>query len=376
MCPLGSVRRRAPLLRVVCHHYLLQPSPRDSRPLPRFPCWHTCSYTLLLGPDELLDAEHPTLDNLEEALSFFVHFLTPLSLPLPPQAMVVQSTHHGIQALLGVVAKRLFNSAFVIWDHGILWRERLLALSGFKGASLFSRNALAGLQRICAFLTLYNADVIVPCTNIGNPGWEAWLAGGRGDSKRMALAHERISPVVNGMETDRFYVARTREEKLPSAVMLSHVCDVKDVKNAILAADYIVNKVGVKDYRLIVYGSTKVCLPPPPPYTRIPCLRHFRHRRPSSCPAARAGLHERVSDDDQQPRAQLQRHAGGPRQRREGGGTRLDLPQLVQDRGPASGAGRSRSRRLAHRVHGRRWQPRDHHGRPREVRMHGATRQA
>ena len=215
-------------------------------------------YTVLLGRDELLEAEHPTIDNLEEALSFFVHFLTPLSLPLPEQAMVVQSTHHGIQALLGVVAKRLHNSSFVIWDHGILWRERLLALSGFKGASLFSRNCLAGLQRICAFLTLHNADIMVPCTNIGNPGWEAWLAGGRGDSRRMAAAHERISPVVNGMETDRFYVDRSREEKRPSAVMLSHVCDVKDVKNAILSADYIVNTVGVKDYQLIVYGSITV----------------------------------------------------------------------------------------------------------------------
>jgi len=218
-------------------------------------------YVSLMNDEELLLAEHPTVDNLEEALSFFVHFLTPLSVPIQAQATVVQSTHHGIQALLGVVAKRIHNCAFVIWDHGILWRERLLALSGFKGASLFSRNALMGMQRLCAYLTLHNADIMVPCTNIGNPGWEAWLAGGRGDSRRMALAHERISPVVNGMETDRFSVDRTVEEKLPSAVMLSHVCDVKDVMNAILAANVIVNEFGIRDYRLIIYGSIKVRKP-------------------------------------------------------------------------------------------------------------------
>lgn len=206
-------------------------------------------------PDMLIDAEHPNLDDLQESLSFFVHFLTPLAIPLEESAFVVQATHHGIQALMGVVAKHVQGAAFVIWDHGILWRERLVALSSFKGASLFSRNTLTGLQRLCAFLTLHNADAIVPCTNIGNPGWEKWLAGGRGDAQRAAEALQRISPVVNGMETDRFHVDRTREEELPSAVMLSHVCDVKDVKNAIRAAGVIVNEFNISDYRLIVYGS-------------------------------------------------------------------------------------------------------------------------
>ena len=58
-----------------------------------------------------------------------------------------------------------------------------------------------------------------------------------------------------GMETDRFKVHRETEEVLPTALMLSHVCEVKDVKNAIRAANVIVHTYHITDYRLIIYGS-------------------------------------------------------------------------------------------------------------------------
>ncbi|KAI8845455.1 hypothetical protein BC829DRAFT_399753, partial [Chytridium lagenaria] len=38
--------------------------------------------------------------------------------------------------------------------------------------------------------------------------------------------------------------------------MLSHIVTFKDIKNAILAADVIVNKFGIKAYQLDIYGST------------------------------------------------------------------------------------------------------------------------
>lgn len=67
-----------------------------------------------------------------------------------------------------------------------------------------------------------------------------------------------ISPVVNGMETDRFAVNRQIETAQPSAIMLSHVCDIKDVKNAIRSAGYIVNDFGLRTFKLIIYGSLDV----------------------------------------------------------------------------------------------------------------------
>jgi hypothetical protein len=38
-----------------------------------------------------------------------------------------------------------------------------------------------------------------------------------------------VFPVTNGMETDRFRVDRNNEQDLPTAVMLSHVYELKGV---------------------------------------------------------------------------------------------------------------------------------------------------
>ena len=65
----------------------------------------------------------------------------------------------------------------------------------------------------------------------------------------------RINPVLNGIETDRFRVMRDNEAQKPTAVMLSHVYELKGVKDAIKAAAIIVNDYGINDYRLLIYGS-------------------------------------------------------------------------------------------------------------------------
>ncbi|KAG9706617.1 glycosyltransferase family 4 protein, partial [Aureobasidium melanogenum] len=54
---------------------------------------------------------------------------------------------------------------------------------------------------------------------------------------------------------DAFQPVTETRSKLPTCVMLSNVQFIKDVKNAVLAADVIVNKYGFTDYRLLVYGA-------------------------------------------------------------------------------------------------------------------------
>ena len=70
-----------------------------------------------------------------------------------------------------------------------------------------------------------------------------------------ARCTERIAPVLNGMETDRFRVLRHNELEPPTAVMLSHVYELKGVKDAIKAAAIIVQEYGITDYQLLIYGS-------------------------------------------------------------------------------------------------------------------------
>ncbi|KAK4981099.1 hypothetical protein LTR28_005924, partial [Elasticomyces elasticus] len=43
--------------------------------------------------------------------------------------------------------------------------------------------------------------------------------------------------------------------ELPTTIMLSNVQFIKDVKNAVMAADVIINQFGFHDYRLKVYGA-------------------------------------------------------------------------------------------------------------------------
>ena len=57
------------------------------------------------------------------------------------------------------------------------------------------------------------------------------------------------------METDRFSVDRSNEEERPTAVMLSHVYELKGVMDAIRAAAVIVQKYGLVEYQLLIYGS-------------------------------------------------------------------------------------------------------------------------
>ena len=131
----------------------------------------------------ILDAEIPTLEDMLVTLSLFTHFLLPITVPLNTHlnVPVTHASHHGIQTILGVIAKRKNGTALIIWDHGILWRERLRAFSNFRGFPLFARNVLVGLNRMIVQINFTNADVVVPCCRT-NMDWELWIGSLRGNN--------------------------------------------------------------------------------------------------------------------------------------------------------------------------------------------------
>lgn len=85
--------------------------------------------------------------------------------------------------------------------------------------------------------------------------WEADLGtdeGRRGSDKSFL---RKIDPITNGIgNMDHFKPVETRTAE-PTAIMLSNVQFIKDVKNAILAAGVIINDFGFKKYNLVVYGA-------------------------------------------------------------------------------------------------------------------------
>jgi hypothetical protein len=49
-----------------------------------------------------------------------------MCLTVPPGASVIQASHHGLQALAGLVAQIRAGQSLQIWEHGVLMRERLI----------------------------------------------------------------------------------------------------------------------------------------------------------------------------------------------------------------------------------------------------------
>jgi glycosyltransferase involved in cell wall biosynthesis len=208
-----------------------------------------------LREGKLIDIEMPTLKEIDMLFSLINRLLFPLSAKLD-KVPVVHASHHGIQAILGVIAKQIHGSTLVVWDHGILWRERLFGLCSSDDMPRFVQIGFVGLTRLVSRLVYANADYITPCTSIQNVTWEQWLGGGKygDDSERQRVARN-IYPVVNGMNVARFNPKPELENQSPLAVMLSHISPVKDIHNAIQAANVIVNDLHITNYQLHIYGS-------------------------------------------------------------------------------------------------------------------------
>jgi len=120
----------------------------------------------------------------------------------------------------------------------------------------FVQMGLVGITRLVCRLVFVKADYVNPCTSIQNVDWEKWLGGGKyNDDKQKIDISRRIYPVVNGMNVARFKPKPELENSSPLAVMLSHVSPVKDIHNAIYAANVIVNQLHIQNYQLYIYGS-------------------------------------------------------------------------------------------------------------------------
>lgn len=207
---------------------------------------------------EWLDAEKPTLQHLDNALDMWHRYLFIFSVPVPDQIPdVVQASHHFAGASYGVLCKLKRNSTLHVWDHCISWREVTVFLSSAMSFDApFVCTSLMSLSKLACHLILHHADVVLPCADFFNPGWEVELGTIQGAIEHRNRYKRKIDPVVNGIcNMERFKPIEQIKSKLPTVTMLSHVRFVKDIKVAILAADMIVNEWHFSDYRLEIWGD-------------------------------------------------------------------------------------------------------------------------
>lgn len=211
-------------------------------------------------PSEWFETELPTLGHFDTALDLWFRYLFIFSIKVPDKVPAVfQASHHSVSAAYGVVCKIKRNCQLQIWDHAVAWRETNMCLSALLcKLPPFVRNSLLGLVRLTSVIILSHADVILPCADFFNPGWEVEIGSLQGTIEHRNGFKRKVAPVVNGIpDVDVFKPVKEIETKHPTVTMLSHLWFCKDLKTAILSADVIVNQWGFKDYQLDIYGSTE-----------------------------------------------------------------------------------------------------------------------
>jgi glycosyltransferase involved in cell wall biosynthesis len=204
------------------------------------------------------DFEMPTLKHLDDALSLWCRYFFIFSLPVPEQIPeVFQASHHFCGAMYGIVCKVKRNCSLHIWDHCISYREFTTFMSSAVSYdSPLVNSSLISLTHLSCVLLEHHADVVLPCCDYFNPDWEKELGTADGALEHRSVFSRKIDPVVNGISNmEAFKPIETIKTDTPTVVMLSHIQYPKDIKNAILSCDFIVNKWGFKDYRLHIYGE-------------------------------------------------------------------------------------------------------------------------
>lgn len=207
---------------------------------------------------DMLLIETPSMNDFRDALNLYICYFFIYSVEIPADCpKVFQTTHHGISSLYGILLKYRRGTTWGIWDHAILWREMCLNISPAQCLlPVPVQGMLLSGVKLAAHLAYTHADIILPCTSVFNPDWEMDLGTDQGKRGSKKLFARKIDPIVNGIgNMDAFQPVKETRTKFPTTVMLSNVQFIKDVKNAVLAADVIINKFGFSDYRLTVYGA-------------------------------------------------------------------------------------------------------------------------
>jgi glycosyltransferase involved in cell wall biosynthesis len=204
------------------------------------------------------DFEKPTMQQLDQALDMWHRYLFIFSIPVPEKIPhVFQASHHFTGATYGILCKVKRNCTLHVWDHCISFREFTTFMSSAVSFDTpFINSSLISLGHLSCVLLEHHADVVLPCCDYFNPGWEVELGTAEGSLEHRRTFARKIDPVVNGIcNMEKFEPIQTIKTDKPTVVMLSHIQYVKDIKSAIMATDLIVNRWGFTDYVLHIYGD-------------------------------------------------------------------------------------------------------------------------
>ncbi len=192
--------------------------------------------TMNLTPDA-------TLLDTTDAMRLLYRWLTLLTVA-PPQVDVVHAAAAGLCAVPGILARQQQQAAFLLTEHGVYLRERLLALSRSDEGSLFGQVVQARFAQRLTEASYHFADRIAPGSRY-NHRWEL----------RNGAAPERIQTIYNGPDPAEFTpVLEPRPAgEPPTVVWLGRIDPLKDLETLIRAASIVHGQ--MPHVRFVLYGK-------------------------------------------------------------------------------------------------------------------------
>lgn len=193
----------------------------------------------------ILRQEEPKMIDVTFGMRWMYHFMIPLAASIP-RVSATHSTLAGFPAIASIAAKFEYGTPMILTDHGIYIRERLVNVSQ-ADMSFFSKKLLVDLATFITRTVYHYADIIAPVTSV-HARWEKEFGG----------SSERIRPIYNGVDTEKFY-PRPKPEKnrnVPTVIAAAHVFPLKDIETMIKSCDYVRRTIPNVQFKL--YGNLDI----------------------------------------------------------------------------------------------------------------------
>lgn len=195
------------------------------------------------GACQLLGVEQPaSLLDTTDAMRLLYRWLTLLTVSIPP-VDVVHAAAAGLCGVPGIVARQSDQTSFLLTEHGVYLRERLLALA-HSNESLFQRLFQARFAQRLTEASYAYADRIAPGSQY-NQRWEL----------RNGAQADRIQTIYNGPDpADLTAVLANRPAAAPPTVVwLGRIDPLKDIETLLRAASIVHGQ--LPEVRFVLYGQ-------------------------------------------------------------------------------------------------------------------------
>ncbi len=212
-------------------HYSLKLAMRDGR------TWRVFRDTLAAHP---LFRRLTTFEAIDLARSVY-RYLAPLDYP-PELPGVVHASAAAFCAIPAVVLRERWGVPFLLTEHGVYYRERLLAL-GRNDTSSPYRAFLSNFYAAVVAMAYSRADLVAPVARF-NASWEM----------RLGVEEEKIRPLPNGVDPDRFPLDRPAGSGTGplTLVAMARLERLKDIHTMLRAFSLVRDR--IPGVRLLIYG--------------------------------------------------------------------------------------------------------------------------